>query len=68
MLAEVAFEVGDGVGAVVEDGGSEGGVGFAVGENFEHLPPGWKLLAAGGVDNVRKTWLKRWCPSRIYCF
>jgi len=25
-----------------------------------HLPPGWKLLDAGGVDNVRQTWLKRW--------
>jgi hypothetical protein len=25
-----------------------------------HLPPGWRLLNATGVDNVRDTWLKRW--------
>jgi hypothetical protein len=25
-----------------------------------HLPPGWKLLATGGVDNVPETWFKRW--------
>ena len=25
-----------------------------------HLPPGWRLLNATGVDNVRDTWLKQW--------
>ena len=25
-----------------------------------HLPPGWTLLAAGGVDSVPGTWLQRW--------
>lgn len=25
-----------------------------------HLPPGWKLLAAFGVDEVSDTWLQRW--------
>jgi len=25
-----------------------------------HLPPGWKLLAAGGMDNQPQTWLQRW--------
>ncbi|MEJ2037604.1 MAG: hypothetical protein P8X55_01535, partial [Desulfosarcinaceae bacterium] len=25
-----------------------------------HLPPGWKLLAATGVDAVSDTWLERW--------
>jgi hypothetical protein len=25
-----------------------------------HLPPGWRLLNAMGVDNVPKTWLKQW--------
>lgn len=25
-----------------------------------HLPPGWKLFAAKGVDNVPDTWLQRW--------
>ena len=25
-----------------------------------HLPPGWKLFAAGGVDRVSDTWLQRW--------
>ena len=25
-----------------------------------HLPPGWQLWAARGVDNVPDTWLKRW--------
>ena len=25
-----------------------------------HLPPGWKLLAATGVDEVPGTWLSRW--------
>ncbi len=24
------------------------------------LPPGWKLINAGGVDNVPRTWVKRW--------
>ena len=24
------------------------------------LPPGWKLLATGGIDTVRQTWLKQW--------
>lgn len=25
-----------------------------------HLPPGWRLLAAAGVDNVPDTWVGRW--------
>ena len=25
-----------------------------------HLPPGWQLWSASGVDNVPDTWLKRW--------
>ncbi|MCD4741108.1 MAG: hypothetical protein K8R67_01310, partial [Desulfobacteraceae bacterium] len=25
-----------------------------------HLPPGWSLLDASGIDNIRKTWLKSW--------
>ncbi|MEJ2591902.1 MAG: hypothetical protein P8178_10955, partial [Candidatus Thiodiazotropha sp.] len=25
-----------------------------------HLPPGWRLLAAGGVDNVPDSWLQQW--------
>jgi len=25
-----------------------------------HLPPGWRLLNATGVDDVPRTWLKRW--------
>ncbi|MBL1264779.1 hypothetical protein [Candidatus Methylomicrobium oryzae] len=25
-----------------------------------NLPPGWRLLAAGGVDNVPDTWVARW--------
>jgi len=25
-----------------------------------NLPPGWRLLAAGGVDNVPDSWLSRW--------
>lgn len=25
-----------------------------------YLPPGWKLLTAGGIDNIRRTWVKRW--------
>ncbi|MGH8530193.1 MAG: hypothetical protein ACRETN_10230 [Nevskiales bacterium] len=25
-----------------------------------HLPPGWRLLAAPGADNVPDTWLSRW--------
>jgi hypothetical protein len=25
-----------------------------------HLPPGWKLINAGGIDNIPHTWVKRW--------
>ena len=25
-----------------------------------HLPPGWRLFDAEGVDNIPNTWLKRW--------
>ncbi|MGH8643359.1 MAG: hypothetical protein ACREX4_02440 [Gammaproteobacteria bacterium] len=25
-----------------------------------HLPPGWRLFAAGGADNVPHTWISRW--------
>ncbi len=25
-----------------------------------HLPPGWRLVAASGVDHVSDTWLQRW--------
>ncbi len=25
-----------------------------------HLPPGWKLINASGIDNIPQTWLKRW--------
>jgi hypothetical protein len=25
-----------------------------------NLPPGWRLLAAGGVDNVPDSWISRW--------
>lgn len=25
-----------------------------------HLPPGWKLINASGIDNIPNTWVKRW--------
>ena len=25
-----------------------------------HLPPGWKLIHAAGIDNIPRTWVKRW--------
>ncbi len=25
-----------------------------------HLPPGWRLLAVGGVDNVPQSWVQQW--------
>ncbi len=25
-----------------------------------YLPPGWKLLHAAGIDNIPRTWVKRW--------
>ncbi|MFO7750981.1 MAG: hypothetical protein R6V54_12905, partial [Desulfobacteraceae bacterium] len=25
-----------------------------------HLPPGWSLFDASGIDNIRQTWLKSW--------
>ena len=25
-----------------------------------HLPPGWELFSAAGIDNVPPTWLQRW--------
>lgn len=31
-----------------------------------HLPPGWELFSAGGVDNVPATWLQRWTLLDIF--
>ena len=31
-----------------------------------NLPPGWRLLAASGVDNVPDTWLARWTLLDIF--
>lgn len=31
-----------------------------------HLPPGWKLFSATGVDNVPDTWIKRWTLLDIF--
>jgi hypothetical protein len=31
-----------------------------------HLPPGWRLFAVGGADNVRDTWLQRWTLLDIF--
>ncbi|WDP91397.1 MAG: hypothetical protein HUN04_17495 [Desulfobacter sp.] len=25
-----------------------------------HLPPGWKLINASGMDNISRTWIKKW--------
>jgi len=25
-----------------------------------HLPPGWKLINAGGMDKISRTWIKQW--------
>ncbi len=33
---------------------------FQAVETRLHLPPGWRLLAVGGVDNVPDSWLQRW--------
>ncbi|BBL71087.1 hypothetical protein [Methylogaea oryzae] len=31
-----------------------------------HLPPGWRLLAAAGVDNVPDTWLDSWTLRDLF--
>ena len=31
-----------------------------------HLPPGWDLISASGVDNVPDTWVKRWTLLDIF--
>ena len=31
-----------------------------------HLPPGWKLLSASGMDQIPGTWLKRWTLLDIF--
>ena len=31
-----------------------------------HLPPGWKLLHASGIDNIPRTWIKRWTLLDIF--
>ncbi|MCU0835104.1 MAG: hypothetical protein MUC77_11845 [Chromatiaceae bacterium] len=31
-----------------------------------HLPPGWRLLAVGGVDNVPDSWLERWTLYDVF--
>ena len=33
---------------------------FQQAEGRLYLPPGWKLLNATGIDNIPRTWLKRW--------
>ncbi len=31
-----------------------------------HLPPGWRLLHAAGVDDVPDTWLRRWSLLQLF--
>ncbi len=31
-----------------------------------HLPPGWKLLNTTGIDNISRTWIKRWTLLDIF--
>ena len=31
-----------------------------------HLPPGWRLFSATGVDNVPRTWVQRWSLLDIF--
>lgn len=31
-----------------------------------HLPPGWRLIAVGGVDNVPDSWLERWTLYDVF--
>ncbi|MBI2993808.1 MAG: hypothetical protein HYY48_06480 [Gammaproteobacteria bacterium] len=31
-----------------------------------HLPPGWDLISASGIDNVPDTWVKRWTLLDIF--
>lgn len=31
-----------------------------------YLPPGWKLLHARGIDNIPRTWIKRWTLLDIF--
>ncbi|AGA91096.1 hypothetical protein Thimo_2359 [Thioflavicoccus mobilis 8321] len=35
-------------------------------ETHLHLPPGWDLLAAGGIDNLPDSWLGRWSLLDIF--
>ena len=35
-------------------------------ETMLHLPPGWKLFAASGVDNVPQTWIHDWTLLDIF--
>lgn len=31
-----------------------------------HLPPGWRLFSAGGVDSVPQTWIRQWTLLDIF--
>jgi len=33
---------------------------FAQADFILHLPPGWRLFSASGMDNIPATWLQRW--------
>lgn len=33
---------------------------FSQADIMLHLPPGWRLLSASGMDNIPDTWLQRW--------
>jgi len=35
-------------------------------EGLLHLPPGWTLLDASGIDNITQTWLKRWSLMDLF--
>lgn len=73
---DVGVEVRQGALNVEADSRYQGAIGHLAVTGWQHtfqqvraeinLPPGWRLLAASGVDNVPDTWLARWTLLDIF--
>jgi hypothetical protein len=67
---KAGIELRKGILNLTADSTFQGNIGSLPATGWEHdfqkvqgklyLPPGWKLLNASGIDNIPRTWIKRW--------